>query len=151
MEGNKKEINTSVYWRKRRIEDSVFHRFRHAKFAFGGSILSTSQFLLLPKWPLKNDVHFKGGQNWLKKSSCFPDLNWWNIVNNIINHVEVTTVECCDQIVDSKTENLRLLLTLNLPEPSGNCKNKFQSSFSSTSDHHLSELQIHKSQFSWYC
>ncbi len=27
---------------------NVFHRFRQAKFAYGGSILSSSQFLLLP-------------------------------------------------------------------------------------------------------
>ncbi len=32
---------------------SVFHRFRQAKFAYGGSILSLSQFLLLPELPLK--------------------------------------------------------------------------------------------------
>ncbi len=32
---------------------SVFHRFRHAKFANGGSILSSSQFSILPKLPQK--------------------------------------------------------------------------------------------------
>jgi hypothetical protein len=29
----------------------VFHRFRQAKFAYGGLILSFSQFLLLPLQP----------------------------------------------------------------------------------------------------
>ncbi len=32
---------------------SVFHRFREAKFANGGSILSSSQFLMLPQLPQK--------------------------------------------------------------------------------------------------
>jgi hypothetical protein len=32
---------------------SVFHYFRQAKFAIGGSILSLSHFLLLPQWPQK--------------------------------------------------------------------------------------------------
>jgi hypothetical protein len=31
----------------------VFHQFRQAKFAYGGSILSLSQFLLLPQLPQK--------------------------------------------------------------------------------------------------
>jgi hypothetical protein len=31
----------------------VFHRFRQAKFAYGGLILSSSQFMLLLLWPLK--------------------------------------------------------------------------------------------------
>jgi hypothetical protein len=35
---------------------SVFHRFREAKFAHGGSILSSSQFLLLPQQPLKTTI-----------------------------------------------------------------------------------------------
>ncbi len=32
---------------------SVFHRFRQAKFDYGGSILNLSQFLLLPQLPQK--------------------------------------------------------------------------------------------------
>ncbi len=32
---------------------SVFHRFRHAKFANDGLILSSSQFLILPELPQK--------------------------------------------------------------------------------------------------
>ncbi len=32
---------------------SVFHRFRQAKFAYSSSILSPSQFSLLPQLPLK--------------------------------------------------------------------------------------------------
>ncbi len=45
---------------------SVFHRFRQATFVIYGSILSSSQFLLLPQLPQKNEVSFKSGQNWLK-------------------------------------------------------------------------------------
>jgi hypothetical protein len=32
---------------------SVFHRFKKAKFAYGGSILSSSQFSILPQLPQK--------------------------------------------------------------------------------------------------
>ncbi len=35
---------------------SVFHRFRLAKFAYGSLILSSSQFLLLPQWPLQTTL-----------------------------------------------------------------------------------------------
>ncbi len=41
----------------------VFHQFRQAKFDKGGSILSHSQFLLLPQLPQKNEAHFKSSQN----------------------------------------------------------------------------------------
>jgi hypothetical protein len=37
----------------------VFHRFRQAKFAYGGSILSSSQFLLLPQLPQKMELALK--------------------------------------------------------------------------------------------
>jgi hypothetical protein len=37
----------------------VFHRFRQAKFAYGGSILSSSQFLLLPQLPQKMELASK--------------------------------------------------------------------------------------------
>ncbi len=53
--GEKRYKNTSITSYSR-INDSsfchtysVFHRFRHAKFAIGGSILSSSQFLILPQ------------------------------------------------------------------------------------------------------
>jgi hypothetical protein len=36
--------------------NSVFHRFRQAKFACGGSILSSNQFLLLPQLPQKMEL-----------------------------------------------------------------------------------------------
>ncbi len=39
--------------------NSVFRRFRQMKFAYGGSILSSSQFLLLPLWPLITTVTIK--------------------------------------------------------------------------------------------
>jgi hypothetical protein len=34
----------------------VFHQFRQAKFAYGGLILSLSQFLLLPQLPQKMEL-----------------------------------------------------------------------------------------------
>ncbi len=37
----------------------MFHRFRQAKFAYGGSILSSSQFLLLPQLPQKMELASK--------------------------------------------------------------------------------------------
>jgi hypothetical protein len=37
----------------------VFQRFRQAKFAHGGSILSSSQFLLLHQQPLKMTLAIK--------------------------------------------------------------------------------------------
>ncbi len=38
---------------------SVFHRFRQAKFDYGGSILSSSQFLLLHQLPQKVKLTLK--------------------------------------------------------------------------------------------
>jgi hypothetical protein len=38
---------------------SVFHQFRQAKFAYDGSILSSSQFLLLPQPPRKVELASK--------------------------------------------------------------------------------------------
>jgi hypothetical protein len=38
---------------------SVFHRFRQAKFANDGSILSSRQFLLLPQLPQKMELASK--------------------------------------------------------------------------------------------
>jgi len=41
-----------------------FHRFGQAKFAYGGSVLGSGQFTLLPQQPLKkNDTQLKSGQN----------------------------------------------------------------------------------------
>jgi len=37
----------------------VFHRFRQAKFDNGGLILSSSQFLILPQLPQKNEAASK--------------------------------------------------------------------------------------------
>jgi hypothetical protein len=37
----------------------VFHRFRQGKFAYGGSILSLSQFLLLSRVPQDMEVALK--------------------------------------------------------------------------------------------
>jgi len=34
----------------------AFHRFEQAKFAHGGSILGSSQFLLMPQLPLKQNL-----------------------------------------------------------------------------------------------
>ncbi len=44
---------------------SVFQRFRQVKFVNGDSILSLSQFLLLPQ---KDETHFKSGQNQLENN-----------------------------------------------------------------------------------
>ncbi len=38
---------------------SVFHQIKQAKFAYGGIILSSSQFLLLPQLPLKMELASK--------------------------------------------------------------------------------------------
>jgi hypothetical protein len=38
---------------------SVFHQFRKAKFAYNGSILSSSQFLILPQQLLKMTLAIK--------------------------------------------------------------------------------------------
>ncbi len=43
---------TSLIW-------SVFHQFRQTKFAYGGSILSSSHFFLLPQRPLKTKLAIK--------------------------------------------------------------------------------------------
>ncbi len=40
----------------------MFHRFRQAKFANGGSILSSSQFFATDPFVLKNKAQFKNGQ-----------------------------------------------------------------------------------------
>jgi hypothetical protein len=42
---------------------SVFPRFRQAKFANGGLILSSGQFSLLPQAASKNKTHSESGQN----------------------------------------------------------------------------------------
>jgi len=41
----------------------AFHRFGQAKFAYGGSILSSKQFTLLPQLPLKTMLDLKVCQN----------------------------------------------------------------------------------------
>jgi len=41
----------------------AIHRFGQTKFAYGGSILGSSQFTLLPLLPQKNNGRFKSGQN----------------------------------------------------------------------------------------
>ncbi len=58
---------------------SVFHRFRQAKFAYGGLILSSSQFFATAPAASKNGARFKSGQSWLK-NNCLAtwDLNPWN-------------------------------------------------------------------------
>jgi hypothetical protein len=44
---------TQIYHGQNVHEYSVFQGFRQAKFANGGSILSSSQFLILPQLPQK--------------------------------------------------------------------------------------------------
>ncbi len=43
----------------------VFHRFRKAELIYGDSILSSSQFFLLPQPPLKTK---KSDENWLENN-----------------------------------------------------------------------------------
>jgi hypothetical protein len=47
---------------------SVFQGFSKAKSANGGSILSLSQFLILPQLPQKIKSRFKSGQSGLKNN-----------------------------------------------------------------------------------
>ncbi len=54
---------------------SVFHQMWQTKFNYGGSILSLSQFLLLPQLPQKNEACFKGGKNRLKNNHFYLDIN----------------------------------------------------------------------------
>ncbi len=60
----------------------VFHQFRQAKFAYGHSILSSSQFCYCPSC-LKNIACFKSGQRWLKNNRLATwDLNPRNSLYN---------------------------------------------------------------------
>jgi hypothetical protein len=54
---------------------SAFHQYGQAKFAFGGSILSSSQFLLLPQLPQKTKVASKAVKNDSKVIISFPSSN----------------------------------------------------------------------------
>ncbi len=57
----------------------MFQGFSKAKSANGGSILSSSKFLILPQLPPKNNARFKSGQSWLKNNHlATQDLNPWN-------------------------------------------------------------------------
>ncbi len=47
---------------------SVFHQFVQVKFAFVGSNLGSSQFMLLYQLPQKMEMCFKSGQNALKNN-----------------------------------------------------------------------------------
>ncbi len=69
----------------------VFHRFKQAKFDNGGSILSSSQYLLLHQLPQKWCSLLKWSKstenNWLASN----DLNLWNslyYLNDPINDLE---------------------------------------------------------------
>ncbi len=42
---------------------SVFHQFRQTKFAYVGSILSSSQFFATPPAASENSAHYKSDQN----------------------------------------------------------------------------------------
>ncbi len=47
---------------------NVFHQFRQAKFAYGGSILSLKQFFAIAPAVLKNGARYISSQNWLKNN-----------------------------------------------------------------------------------
>jgi len=53
----------------------AFQGFGQAKFAYGGSVLGSSQFTLLPQLPLKTMLDLKVVKIDLKKSFCFINLN----------------------------------------------------------------------------
>jgi len=50
-------------FKKEKAMYRAFREFGQAKFAYGDSILGSSQFTLLPQLLLKNDAQFKSGQN----------------------------------------------------------------------------------------
>jgi hypothetical protein len=52
----------------------MFHQFRKAKFAYGGLILSSSQFLLLPQLPLKMELASKVVKVDLKIIVSLPEI-----------------------------------------------------------------------------
>jgi hypothetical protein len=61
----------SVVLSFRSNSDSVFQGFGKTKFANGVSILSSSQFYLLPKLPQKNETRIKSGQNRPKNNHLY--------------------------------------------------------------------------------
>jgi len=74
---------------------SVFHRFRQAKFGYGGSILSQSQFLLILQRPLKTTLVMKVVKidrkiivvlPWSKfgETGCFSDLQNQFVVDKFV-------------------------------------------------------------------
>ncbi len=68
---------------------SVFHRFRQAKFTYGGSILSSRQFLLFPK----NAACFKSGPSGLE-NNIFTTLIW--IRETFYSRIDVCTLYFMD-------------------------------------------------------
>jgi hypothetical protein len=52
----------------------VFRQLRQAKFDNGGSILSSRQFLTTASAALKNEAHFKSGQNRLKMNGLLTTI-----------------------------------------------------------------------------
>ncbi len=80
---------TRSQWFARKYFNKVFHQFRQAKFANCGSILNSSQFLLLSQHPQKNGACFKSGQNGLKIK--YPYLNSRNSLqtNNEFNQTQM--------------------------------------------------------------
>jgi len=53
----------------------VFHGFGQAKFADGGLIYGSSQFIQLPQLPLKTMLYLKRSKSPAKYSSHFVNLN----------------------------------------------------------------------------
>jgi len=46
----------------------VFHGFEQAKLGYGGSVLGSSQFSILPQLHQKTDTRFKSGQEGLENN-----------------------------------------------------------------------------------
>jgi hypothetical protein len=76
----------------------VFHRFRQAKFAYGGSILNSSQFLPLPQLPQKMELASKVvkvdskiiislPKILIRETHCMNTIGWLfiKLVNQIID------------------------------------------------------------------
>jgi len=53
----------------------AFHGFEQAKFAYGGSVLGSSQFTLLPQQPLKTMLNLKMVKIDSEKSYRYVNLN----------------------------------------------------------------------------
>jgi hypothetical protein len=83
---------TGRHWRRRRpvsstksgfqIRHVFIHEFGHAKFGYGGLVLGSSQFSILPQLPQKWHWNQKWSKFTWKLLSCFANLNPWHALNS---------------------------------------------------------------------